>query len=289
MKRAFRYAIVLTLVLPVLLACNMSAAQPTPIRLIPHTDTPAPLPGDTDTPGPVAVATGAPESTSTLGPVSTPVALPDELNNIFSGVSVEYQDNFDGAADALPSGWICSEPSAAWVTSDNQFEIKSASQVNGTGMTVYFSRAQITPNTGVYFTFQYSGVVQNFTLGVNAVGSNGQIAAKGQKDFYSVTLEMSDKVLTAHTVQKTVSTKGPFRGDLKLQEGAWYNIALGLDGDKNFIIKLWSPTDPRKQLFYTYKSKEFPTTYYFIGWVSAKRSLLIDNFTIFKFDEILEK
>ena len=100
---------------------------------------------------------------------------------------------------------------------------------------------------------------------------------------------MSDKVLTAHNVQKTVSTKGPFRGNLKLQENTWYDIALGFDGDKNFIIKLWSPDDPRKQLLYTYKSKEFPTTYYFISWVSAKRSLLIDNFTIFKFDEILEK
>jgi hypothetical protein len=289
MKKALRYAIVLTLVLPVLLACQMFSPTPTPIKLIRHTDVPGLF--ATEPPEPVEpAATNAPGPTSTPAPAPTAIALPDELNQIFSGVSVEYQDGFEYVSESsLPQGWICSEPLAAWVTSDNQFEIKSASQVNGTGVTVYFSKAQITRNTGVYFTFQYTGAVQNFTIGMNAVGSNGQIAARGQKDFYSVSMEMSDKVVSAHTVQKTASTKNPFRGDLKLQEGVWYNIALGFDGDKNFIIKLWSPADPRKQLIYTYKSKEFPTSDYFISWVSARRSLLIDDFTVFTFDQILGK
>jgi hypothetical protein len=294
MKKTLQYVLVLTLVLPVLLACQMFSATPTPLRLPTSASIPTLSSDDTeptDLPSPIEpVATDAAEPTPTLEAVPTPITLPDELNKVFSGVSVEYQDNFDDATDVLPPGWISSEPLAARGRIDGEFEIKSASQQNGTGVTVYFSNEPITPNTGVYFTFQYTGMLQNFTLGMDAVGSNGQITSKaGQKDFYSVAMQMQEKKVTAQSVLRSSSTKSPFRGDLKLEEGTWYDIALGFDGDKNFIIKIWSPADPRKQLIYLYKSKEFPTSYYFVSSVSSKRSLLIDNFTVFKFDQILGK
>jgi hypothetical protein len=83
--------------------------------------------------------------------------------------------------------------------------------------------------------------------------------------------------------------KGSLKGNLRLQEDTWYNIVLAFDGNQDYLIKIWQPDDPEKQLTYLRNWKDFPDKYYFISWITAKRRLLMDDFTVFKFEEIVQK
>lgn len=260
----------------VLFLASCQTIQPTPTLVPTSTPTLPPTP------------TNTPEPTFTAEPSPTPIRLPDAINQTFSGISIEQRNSFEYIKDGLiPEGWICEEEFAARATKDNQFKIQPADKGDWSATVFYFSKEKITPGTAVYFTFMYTGDKEAFTLGFDALQGNGQLIKNGEKGFYSVAMQVMEKNLSAHIIQDTFKGEGYFKGDLKLRENTWYDIVLGFDNEENYIIKLWQPDDPETQLTYVRNWKDFPTNYYFIGWVSAKRSLLIDDFTVFKFDSII--
>jgi hypothetical protein len=65
-------------------------------------------------------------------------------------------------------------------------------------------------------------------------------------------------------------------------------MALAFDQNQKFIIKLWDPNNPQSQITYLREWSDFPSEYYFISYTSAKWSLLMDDFTVFRFDEIIQ-
>jgi hypothetical protein len=190
---------------------------------------------------------------------------------------------------SLPDGWKCDDKSAAAVTTGGQLEIKPKDTGDWSAAVLYFSKEKMTPNKAAYFTFMYTGDQEGFTLGFDAIREDGQLIKSDQKGFYSVALQLIDgEGLSAHIIQDTFKGDGYFKGDLKLQENTWYDIVLGFDDQENYIIRIWDPNDLGAQLTYTRNWKDFPKEYYFISWISAKRSLALDNFTILKFDSILK-
>lgn len=254
----------------VVLACQSTPIPPAPTATI------APA---TNTVKPTATSTEIPV------PTATPVLLPNEVNSTFSSVSILYTDSFQFKfKDYLPDGWVSEEKYSGWVTEDNQFKIQPREST-----VFYFSQTKITQNEGIYFTFKYTGSKQGFSLGFDALNRNGERIKFGEGGFYSVAMQMNDDVATAHINKDGWVGSDFFSGNMKLQEDTWYDIVLGMDDSNNYIIKLWLPNMPDQQITYYKKWDGFPQDYYFISWIAKDRSLLIDDFSIFKFGEILQK
>ena len=287
MKRSLTCLFVLALILT---ACG--SGQPTADASLPPTEAPAPtqIPAPTDTPTALPTPTDTPEPTFTLEPSPTPILLPDVINQTFNGVSVVYGQPFVYHMDGLmPPDWSIDEAYAGWVTKDGQFKIKPENHGAWSGTVFYFSKQTITPNEAVYFTFQYTGSAEGFSLGFDGAQSDGQRIKNDDPAFTSVAMEMDGRTLTAHGLQGKKLTKEYFKGNLQLKENTWYAAVIGLDNNSNFIIKVWQPDAPEKLLTYLHNWKNFPGNYYFISWLTAKRTLLIDKFTVFKFDSLAMK
>jgi len=261
-------------------ACQAATPEPIPTQI------PSAVPASTSTPLPTSTATLEP--TLTPEPSPTPVPLPEMIDQTFSGASLVYSDDF-ATTDyhAIPQGWEIDQQDAAGVTKDKQFRVQPADTGNWSAAIFYFTKENITPNSGVYFKFKYTGTKEAFTLGFDAVGENGQLIKNGSKGFYSVAMTIENKnIPSAHIIQDTFQGTGYFKGGLKLQEDTWYDVLMGYDTAGNYIIKLWQPENPVKQLLYVRNWEKFPTSYQFISWTSSKRVLWIDDFTVFKFDSI---
>jgi hypothetical protein len=242
----------------------------------------------TSTSSPIPTSTNTPEPTLTAEPSQTPIVLPDPINQTFSGISVIYHDNFEYVMqNVAPQGWKSDEQYAIWVTEENQLKAQPADNGTGSGTVFYFSGERIIPNTGVHFLFKYEGTTESFTLGFDNINPNGERVLGD--NFRSIAMEMRGTNLLVYGNQNRSTTRGSFQGSLVLRPDTWYNIALAHDKQHNFIIKLWNPNDPQKQLTHFYNWEDFPASYYFISWISAKRSLLIDDFTVFKFDGIIQE
>ena len=266
------------------LASACAPAPALPPTSVPPTFTSLPTETPLPTNTPVPTATNTPE------PTATPVLMPDTLESTFSNPSVIHRDSFEYImAGLLPNGWECDEKFAGWITEHNQFRIHPTDNGAWSGTVCYFSQERITPNKGVYFTFQYTGGKETFTLGLDTIRTNGERIKLGEDKFHSVALQMENISVSAHIIREGWQNSTPFKGNLRLKEDTWYEVALGLDNKNNYIIKVWQAENPEQQITYFRTWDDFPHIYYFISWISAKRSLLIDDFTVFKFDEIMEK
>lgn len=273
-----KHCLFLFMVLILLTACQPVAQPPTSTPLPTSTSSPAPTP------------TNTPEPTVTAEPSPTPVTLPHPVNQTFSGISIIHRESFEFVSEnAVPQGWESDEKGAIWVTRENQ--LKAQPKDTGAawhGTVFYFSGEQIAPQTGVYLTFKFIGTAEAFTLGLDNVDQNGERISGS--NFHSVAMQTTDKNVLVHGIQKGSQFSGSFKGNLlTLEPDTWYDIVLGYDAGNNFIIKVWDPNNLGNQSTYLRNWKDFPTAYCFISWVSAKRPLLIDDFTIFKFDEITQK
>lgn len=278
MKKSIRSVFFVFALLLMLASACAPAATPT----LPPTSAPPTLPTNTSVP------TNTPMPTNTPEPTATPIALPDTLKSTFSNLSVMHRDGFQYVLDnMLPAGWECDERYAGWITKENQFKIQPAS--SGSGTVCYFSQENIAPQTGVYFTFKYTGTREAFTLGLDATKENGERIAFGEGGFHSVAMQMENAVVSAHIIREGWQNSNPFNGNLTLREDTWYDVALGLDDKNNYIIKIWQPENPQQQITYFRKWDDFPHSYYYISWISSKRSLLIDDFTIFNFGEVTQQ
>src|SRR5688500_17506651 len=262
-----------------ILAALVTACQTTPVE-------PSAIPSQT--PISTNVLTLSPPATRTVEPSATPISLPDPLKQTFSDISAISIDTFEYVLDNVtPPGWVSDEKYAATVNRDNQLKIHPG----GGGTVFYFSGERITQGKGVYFTFKYTGTAETFTLGFDAINTNGQRIPFEEEGFYSVAMQLNsgNKAPYAYGNNKHSSSNGPFEGNINLVEDTWYNIALAYDKKENDIIKIWQPEDPQKQITYLHNWADFPTKYYFISWISSKRTLFIDDFTVFKFKDIIHQ
>ena len=181
----------------------------------------------------------------------------------------------------MPAGWGTDEKYAIWVTEENRLKAHPL----GYGTVFYFTGEKIIPNTGVTFQFKYTGITESFSLGLDNINPNGEFV-RGE-NFHSISLNMIDRDIKLYGIQKRNQIRGSFKGNLRVQEDVWYNIVIAQDKDHNFMIRLWDPNAPEKQLTYSRNWQDFPTAYYFISFISTKRTLLLDDFSVFKFDEMI--
>lgn len=243
------------------------------------------LPTDT----PLPTETLVPTATSTPEPSATPVLLPDILSSTFSNLSISHRDSFEFVIEnVLPAGWACDEKYAGWITKDSQFKMKPADNGAWSGTVCYFSQEIITPQKGVYFKFKFTGGQEAFTLGIDALKGNGERIKFGESGFHSVAMQMENTVVSAHILKEGWQNSNPFKGNLRLREDTWYDVAIGLDENNNYIIKIWQPETPDQQITYLRQWEDFPHSYYYISWISARRSLVIDDFTVFNFEELTQ-
>jgi len=264
-----------------LVSCQsvQSTSEPSPAPRLFPTSTATPLPASTATPPP----------TLTTSPSPTPTSLPDLVRDTFTGATIAYRDAFDSNADrALPEGWESDPEGATTSTEEGQWRIQPADTGPWSAAILYFTQVPITENTGVYLAFKYTGTQEAFTLGLDAVDRTGQRIQLENKAGYSFAMK-SDVYLTAHTSRGTHEEDGYFDGGLVLQENTWYDLVLGFDDHGKYIIRIRDTVVPEKEGTHWRSVEEFPTKYYFIGWLSAKRSYLIDDFTIFSFDSIVTR
>ena len=280
MKKSIQSVFFAFVVLTVLFSGCSPASISTP-TMTPPTLTPLPTA--------TLVPTNTPEPTFTPEPSPTPVLLPDVLDQTFSGVSVIYHDSFQYVIQGMtPRGWQTDQQDAIWITEENQLKVQPLPSSVGT--VFYYSGEAMTPNKGVYFTFKYNGTSENFTLGFDNVAANGErIPGPFGPHFRSVAMEVRNQDLIVYRNDGGASSKGLFEGNLRLLEDTWYDIALAFDENHNFIIKIWQPDNPEKQLTYLRQWEDFPDRYYFISWINSKRSLLLDDFSVFNFDQIVQE
>jgi hypothetical protein len=254
-----------------------------------NTFTPAPTDTPEPSPTPEPTSTDTPIPTPTPEPSPTPIVLPDVLEQTFSGVTLIYRDSFDFIMEGLaPEGWETSEKYSLKETKNSELKING---VEEPGMVFYYPQEVINPGEGVYFKFKYVGREGSFTLGFDNVEKTGRVPW-GEEGFRSVAMQMAGpggQVLTAHIAQNKFVGEGYFKGNIRLQEDTWYEIALGFDEKGDYIIKIWDPDAPLSPLTYIRNWADFPIAYYFISWVSNARTLWMDDFTIFTFDSIIQE
>lgn len=262
----------------ILLLCiwALSACQGTPIppTAIPPTDTPIP----TDTPQP----------TSTVVPSPTTLTYPDVLNESFSNVYVLYKDDFDykGPSQA-PEGWVSKLNGATMSTTrDDNFRI--GTRTNSQGDVFYYAREAIHPGEGVSFSFKYTGTKNTFTLGLDNIDPTGKFVEPRQTGYHSFAMQMNGQSFSAHVIKDAYLQDDPFKGDLKLTENTWYGAVIAIDADKNYFIKVWDLNAPEHQLSYVRSLPDASYTYLFISWIGAERVLWMDEFTIFRFDALVQ-
>jgi len=273
--------------LVILITCFwiLSACQPAQIPAAATDIHPTNTPIPTNTPLP----TFTPEPTATLEPTPTPVAYPDVLDQTFSNVHVLYKDDFKYRIQGeSPSGWISIDDNAVLrVIKDNN--VKVAPRANTNGGLFYYGKKAINPGEGVFLTFQYTGTNNIFTWGLDNINAQGEFFKFKTNGYYSFAMQMFDHNLSAHVIEGPYLKDDNFKGDLKLSEGVWYNIALAFDKENNYIVKIWEPNSPDNQLVYTRHWPNSPTAYYFISWIGEKRILWMDEFTIFDFDNLIQQ
>ena len=239
------------------------------------------------TPEPTATWTQRPTVTTRPSKTPTPtVVAPEVLDQTFSGVTVIYQDKFDFIMEGqTPEGWETTEKYSLKVTKDNELKIKG---IEAPGLVFYFPEEVINPGEGIYFTFRFVGTQEVFTMGFDNVRANGERIPFGEDGFRSVAMVMDGQNPYAHIVQNKFEGDGYFVGNMTLQEDTWYHIALAYDEKGDYLIKIWDPDTSRSPLVYVRNWVDFPDAYYFIIWVSNQRTLWMDDFTIFSFDDILQ-
>jgi hypothetical protein len=233
--------------------------------------------------------TFTPEPTSTSEPSPTPVTYPDVLDQTFSNVQVLYKDNFDFKIQGKsPNGWISTDDNAVLrVAKDSN--VKITPRANSNGGLFYYGEKAINPGEGIFLTFQYTGTKNNFTWGLDNIDAQGKFFKFKTDGYYSFAMQMMDQYLSAHVIEGPYLKDDDFKGDLKLLEGSWYNYTVAFDKNNNYIIKIWEPNSPANQLVYTRSWQNSPTAYYFISWIGVERTLWMDEFTIFSFDDILQQ
>ena len=272
------------LLLMVFFVTSCQTAIPLPTATPQSTATAVP----TSTPSPVPTTTKRLESTVTPAPSPTPILLPVMIHQMFSDVSIIHHDSFEFIMQGMaPQGWESAEQYAIWVTEDGQLKAEPLDHGTWSGTVFYYTGEKIIPNRGVTFLFKYTGTAEGFSLGFDNINPNGEFI-RGD-NFHSISLNMLDRDIKLYGIQKRNQIRGSFKGNLSVQEDVWYNIVLAQDKDHNFIIRLWDPHTPEKHLTYFRNWQEFPTAYYFISFISSKRTLLLDDFIVFKFDEIIQE
>jgi hypothetical protein len=224
------------------------------------------------------------DATSSAPSASPSSDMGPDLQRIFSGVSIQSQDDFSyTGAGPLPQGWTITAPHSMQIMPENQALVHTTDPWT----VFYYEKEMVTPQKGIAFSFQYAGASDAFTLGIDAATPSGEKIPPGP-DFYSIALKMENSTLSAHAIQQTNPEKAePFQGGLTLTENTWYDIALGFNNQGKYIIQIWEPDQFDRNLTYICDCHAFPTTYYFVGYMSGKRSLRLDNFTIFDFQDIL--
>lgn len=206
---------------------------------------------------------------------------------MFSDVSIIDHDSFEFVMQGLaPQGWESAENYAISVTGENQLKAKPLDNGPWSGTVFYYTGEKIIPGRGVTFLFKYTGVAESFSLGFDNINPNGEFI-RGD-NFHSISFNMIDSDIKLYGIQKRNQIRGSFKGNLRVQEDVWYNIALAQDKDRNFLITVWDPQAPEKQLTYFRNWQDFPTSYYFISFISSKRTLWIDDFSVFEFSKIIQ-
>lgn len=267
----------------VLALCSwiLSACQP---AQIPPTATVTPLPS-TNTPPP----TNTPEPTLTSEPSPTPISYPDILDQSFSNIQILYRDDFEFMLQGMsPRGWVSTNNNAV-MRITNKSNITINPQPNSQGDIFYYADEVINPGKGVFFTFQYTGTKDNFTWGLDNINAQGRFFEFKTEGYYSFAMQMMGNSLSAHVIEGPYLKDDDFKGGLNLLEGTWYNFVVALDTNNNYIIKIWEPYSPENQLVYIRNWPNSPTAYYFVSWIGADRTLWMDDFTIFGFDDLIQQ
>ncbi len=259
----------------ILSACQSAQTPPTAIATsAPSTSTPVP--------------TNTFEPTSTPEPSPTPITYPNVLDQTFSNVQVLFKDDFVFKIQGMsPNGWVSTDDNAI-LRIGKDSNVKITPRAGAIGGIFYFEEMPITPGMGVVFTFQYTGTTNVFTWGLDNINAQGEFFKFKTDGYYSFATQMFDKNLSAHVIEGPYLKDDPFKGNLKLLEGVWYNYMVAFDKDSNYIIKIWEPSSPENQLVYVRNWTNAPAAYYFISWIGAERALWMDEFTIFSFDDMLQ-
>jgi 4-amino-4-deoxy-L-arabinose transferase-like glycosyltransferase len=226
------------------------------------------------------------EPETSLPPSPSPSGdMLQDLQRIFSGVSIRSQDGFQYIQGGpKPHDWTVSAAHSLRLIPENQVLIRTTEPYT----VFYYEGDMITPQKGVAFSFEYLGPSGTFTLGMDAVTPSGGKIPQGP-GFYSIAIKMENANLSAHAIRETDPEKAEaLRGGLGLHENTWYDFAIGFDNQGKYIIQIWEPDHSDRHLTYICNCQAFPTTYYFVGFMEGERSLRLDNFTIFNFQEISE-
>ena len=238
------------------------------------------------TPTFMPTTTNTPIPTPTMEPTPTAIPLPEGISGIVSNASVKYQDKFENSLN-FPNGWAyCTRFDAVWSGDDGHLAVSSKKGNYGT--IFYFADQMIYPNQAVYFLFAYTGNQNDISLGFDGY-DNGKVCSStnSKLGFYSVALQhMPGLPLTIHSLTSAGLKTSYFEGDWRLQEFSWYSILMGYDQSNTFFMVIWKPGNPNQKLVFKQTYADFPKAYNFISWLSASRTLLIDDFTVITFDKI---
>ncbi len=265
----------------VLLSAAVSCGAPPPAALPTVAPTAVPLPTSTVTPPPTP--------TETPVPSPTPIAYPAVLDQTFSGVNVLYQDDFKYHIRGLsPEGWETAQDAATLRVIEGGW-FKITPRPKSSGDTFYYTGQPIRPGQGVSLLFQYMGTKDTFTWGIDNINAQGRFFRFKSEGYYSFAMQMLGPSLSAHVIEGPYLKDDDFKGTLKLLEGTWYGLLIAFDKQDNYIIKIWNPEAPGDELVYVRNWPNSPTSYYFISWIGAGRTLLVDDFTIFGFDELSQE
>jgi hypothetical protein len=233
--------------------------------------------------------TNTPVPTPTSEPSPTPIVLPELIKSLFTNLSIIYHDEFNYVTDnMIPQGWESSQRGSIWITKKNNLLIQPNGSGEWDGPVVHFTKEIISPNTGIYFTFKFIGMKQNFTLGIDSVTEDGELIPGKNSSYASFAMQDENNLPRPHFLHNNYTQYDVFKGNLPYMEDNWYDIIISIDDKGNYLMKIWDPNDTTRQLSYIKNRVDLPKYYFFTTWIAPQRSLYIDDFTIIRFTSIVQ-
>ncbi len=240
---------------------------------------------ETETARPTATATATPTPEPTPTPTYTPVptTAADVVAQNFAGLQILFEENFNAAA--LPEGWTA-HSSVEGVARRGSLDPSGSGELMITGPAkAVYNEILLGLNQG-FFARIMSNPLADFHIGLESA-PNGEIIQRYRANSSAYMFDME----TPRGVSSQIWREDDFGfipWGSSLAEGEWYYIAMGVDGNKNLLIRVWND----QELFdfrhpieaHGFPLEDLADAYRFVITVRNNGVFYLDDLQFFEFE-----
>lgn len=240
---------------------------------------------ETEAARPTATATATPTPKPTATPTHTPVptTAADVVAENFAGLRILFEENFDAAE--LPQGWTA-HSSVEGVARRGSLDPSGDGELMITGPAkAVYNELLLGLNQG-FFARIMSNPLADFHIGLESA-PNGQIIQRYRSNSSAYMFDMETPRGVSSQIWRE-DDYGFIPWGSSLTEGEWYYIAMGVDSNKNLLIRVWNDTeliDFRHPIeAHAFPLEDLADAYRFVITVRNNGVFYLDDLQFFEFD-----